>query len=81
MVRIIEAGHADGTIREDDSELLALGVVASVGYYAHFHRTGRITMALPDLAAFVARYVVHSVAADEEAIRAALHAAALTATT
>ncbi len=72
MVRLIEAGQADGSIREDDSELLAIGVVACVGYYAHFHRTGRITMDLGDLAAFVARYVVHSVAADEDAVRAAL---------
>ena len=76
MVRIIEAGQANGTIREDDPELLALGVVGCVGHFSHFHRTGRITMDLPELAAFVARYVVHSVAADEDAIRAALRAAA-----
>jgi len=80
MVRIIKAGQADGTIREDDPELLALGVVGCVGHYSHFHRTGRITMGLPDLAAFVARYVVHSVAADEDAIRAALRGAALAST-
>ncbi|MFZ6005053.1 MAG: TetR/AcrR family transcriptional regulator [Actinomycetota bacterium] len=80
MVRIIKAGQADGTIREDDPGLLALGVVGCVGHYSHFHRTGRITMALPDLASFVARYVVHSVAADEDAIRAALRGAALAST-
>ncbi len=72
MVRIVEAGQADGTIREEDPTLLALGVVGSVGHYSHFHRTGRITAPLPELAAFVARYVVHSLASDEEAIRAAL---------
>ena len=48
------------------------GVVGCVGHYSHFHRTGRITLPLPDLAAFVARYVVHSVAADESAVGAAL---------
>jgi AcrR family transcriptional regulator len=79
MVRIIKAGQADGTIREDDPELLALGVVGCVGHFSHFHRTGRITMPLPDLAAFVARYVVHSVAADEHAIRTTLQASALPA--
>lgn len=79
MVRIVEAGQANGTIREDDPELLALGVVGCVGHFSHFHRTGRITMDLPDLAAFVARYVVHSVAADEDAIRAALRAPAASA--
>ncbi|MGQ0430836.1 MAG: TetR/AcrR family transcriptional regulator [Microthrixaceae bacterium] len=72
MVRIIEAGQVNGTIREDDPELLALGVVGCVGHYSHFHRTGRITLPLPELAAFVARYVVHSVAADEQAIADAL---------
>ena len=79
MVRIIMAGQADGTIREDDPELLALGVVGCVGHFSHFHRTGRITMPLPDLAAFVARYVVHSVAADEDAIRTTLQASAIPA--
>jgi hypothetical protein len=77
MVRIVKSGQADGTIREDDAELLALGVVGCVGHYSHFHRTGRLTLPLPELAAFVARYVVHSLAADEEAIAAALQASAI----
>ena len=72
MVRIVEAGQADGTIREEDPTLLALGVVGSVGHYSHFHRTGRINVPLPELATFVARYVVHSLASDDDAIRAAL---------
>jgi hypothetical protein len=80
MVRIVKAGQADGSIREDDPELLALGVVGCVGHYSHFHRTARISTPLPELAAFVARYVVHSVAADEEAIRAALRAPSPAAT-
>jgi AcrR family transcriptional regulator len=79
MVRIITAGQADGTIREDEPELLALGVVGCVGHFSHFHRTGRITMPLPDLGSFVARYVIHSVAADEDAIRSALQASAAAA--
>jgi len=79
MIRIVKAGQDDGSIREDDAELLALGVVGCVGHFSHFHRTGRITMPLPDLASFVARYVVHSVAADEEAIRAALQGSSLSA--
>jgi AcrR family transcriptional regulator len=72
MVRIVEAGQADGTIREEDPTLLALGVVGSVGHYSHFHRTGRISVPLPELATFVARYVVHSLASDEDASRLAL---------
>ncbi len=79
MVRIVEAGQADGTIREEDPTLLALGVVGSVGHYSHFHRTGRITVPLPELATFVARYVVHSLASDDDAIRAALREIGATA--
>ena len=79
MVRIVEAGQADGTIREEDPKLLALGVVGSVGHFSHFHRTGRISVPLPELGTFVARYVVHSVASDEDAIRAALREVEATA--
>jgi len=73
---LIKAGQADGTIREEDPALLALGVVGAVGHYSHFHRTGRIAMPLPELAGFVARWVVHSVAADDQAAASALRDAA-----
>ena len=79
MIRIVKAGQAHGSIREDDPTMLALGVVGCVGHYSHFHRTGRITLPLPELAAFVARYVVHSLAADDDAIRTALRASAIAA--
>ena len=76
---LIEAGQADGSIRDEDPALLALGVVGAVGQYSHFHRTGRITLPLPDLAAHVGRWVVRSVAADDEVATAALRpGAALT---
>jgi len=54
--------------------------VGSVGHYSHFHRTGRISVSLQELATFVARYVVHSVAADEQAIGDALRGVATAAT-
>ena len=79
MVRIIKAGQADGTIRDENSMLLALGVVGSVGQYSLFHRTGRIDLPLDDLATFVARYVVHSVASDEQAVTNALRQVAVAA--
>jgi AcrR family transcriptional regulator len=75
MVRLIKAGQAEGTIREENSMLLALGVVGGVGHFSHFHRTGRIDLPLDELAAFVARYVVHSVASDDVAINDALRVA------
>ena len=78
---ITEVPFGDGTIREDDPRLLAVGVVACVGQYSHFHRTDRIRMPLPELAAFVARYVVHSLAADDQARDQALRAAGALAPT
>jgi AcrR family transcriptional regulator len=63
--RVIKAGIDDGTIREEDPDLLALGVNSAVAYYGHFHRTGRIEMPIAELAQFVGRYVVRSLAADE----------------
>jgi AcrR family transcriptional regulator len=61
---LIRAGQDEGTVRDEDPRLLALGVVGAVGNYSHFHRTGRLDLDLPELAAFVGRFVVHSVAAD-----------------
>ena len=76
MVKLVKAGQAEGTIREETPMLLALGVVGSVGHYSHFHRTGRIDLPLDELAAFVARYVVHSVATADVAVADALRLAA-----
>src|SRR3546814_18412659 len=61
--------------------MVALGVVGIVGHYSHFHRANRIKMPLPELAQFVARWVVHSVAADDEAAPVALRAPVLTPVT
>ncbi len=69
---IIIEGIADGTIRDEDPLLLAYGVVGAVGYYGHFHRTGRVAVDSSDLAAFVGRFVVSSLAADEHIARRAL---------
>jgi AcrR family transcriptional regulator len=66
---IVAEGIADGTVRDEDPLLLAYGVLGAVGYYGHFHRTGRVTMAADELAAFVGRFVVCSLAADEAIAR------------
>ena len=62
----IRDGIAAGLIRDDDPVLLARGVVGIVGLYSHFHRTGRSDAAIDELASFVGRFVVRSLAADEE---------------
>ena len=68
----IERGQALGTIVDEDPELLALGVVGAVGYYSHFHRTGRLSVSIDELARFVASSVVRSLASDDAAALAAL---------
>ncbi|CAN5779748.1 TetR/AcrR family transcriptional regulator [soil metagenome] len=66
VARLIGAGQRNGTVREDDAQLLADGVVGSVGYFSHFHRTGRLPTPVGELARFVGRFVVRSLAADDE---------------
>ena len=69
---LVDAGIAQGLIRDDDPVLLARGVVGAVGIYGHFHRTGRSHLPVDELAAFVGRYVVSSLAADADIALAAL---------
>jgi len=63
---LIREGIDAGLIRDDDPVLLARGVVGIVGLYSHFHRTGRSDVPISELARFVGRFVVRSLAADEE---------------
>ncbi len=69
VAAVLQAGQADGTVRDDDAQLLAYGVVGTVGNFAHFHRSGRATGPIDELARFVARFVVRSVAADDDVAR------------
>src|SRR4029077_4138591 len=41
VATLVQRGLADGSIREDDPDLLAYGVVTTVGNYGRYHRTGR----------------------------------------
>ena len=66
VASLIVEGIDAGQIREDDPILLARGVVGIVGVYSHFHRTGRTDAEIEQLAPFVARFVVRSLAADDE---------------
>ena len=70
----IREGIEDGTIRDEDPDLLAYGVIGAVGYYGHFHRSGRIDLPAPDLARFVGRSVVMMLAADSEIAQRVLSA-------
>lgn len=74
VVRVIRDGIADGSIRDENPDLLAYGVVGTTGYYGHFHRTGRVTVPVDELAAFVGRFVVCSLASDEAIARRVLSA-------
>jgi AcrR family transcriptional regulator len=66
---LIRQAAAAGLVVDDDPALLALGVVGTVGYYCHFHRTGRIDQRVDELATFVARAVVRQLAADDRIAR------------
>ena len=72
VAAVLREGIAAGTIRDEDPDLLAFGVVGTVGYYGHFHRTGRLPLPVDELAAFVGRFVVCSLASDEEIARRVL---------
>jgi AcrR family transcriptional regulator len=72
VAAIIREGVADGTIRDEDPEIAAYGVVGAVGYYGHFHRTGRLGIEADELAAVVGRFVVCALAADEGIARRVL---------
>jgi len=69
---LITRGQEAGVILDEDPELLALAVVGTVGYFSHHHRTGRTPVGIDELAAFVGRTVVRSLAADEHAAADAL---------
>ena len=67
--RLIVAGIDAGLIRDEDPRLLAYSVLTTVGWFAHFHRTGRLDIDVDELAGFVGRQVVCSLAASEEVVR------------
>ncbi len=69
---IIVRGQSEGVIVDEDPDLLALGVVGPVGWYSHYHRSGRTSASIDDLARFVARTIVRSLAADQADADAAL---------
>jgi len=57
---LIVAGQRHGTIVAEDPTLLALGVVGAVGFYSHYHRTGRLDVPIDELATFVGAAVVRT---------------------
>jgi len=77
--RPVRAGIRAGLIRDEDPRLLAYAVLTTVGWFSHFHHTGRLDVDVDGLAAFVGRHVVCSIAASEEIALAALAAPSLSA--
>lgn len=71
VTTMITRGQTAGDIVEGDPTMLALGVVGAVGYYSHYHRTGRITVPIEELAAYVGQSVARTLAADLDALRGA----------
>jgi AcrR family transcriptional regulator len=77
--RLVRDGIAAGLVRDEDPRLLAYAVITTVGWFAHFHHTGRLDVDVDGLAQFVARQVVCSIASSETIARAALDAPAVAA--
>lgn len=64
--RVVREAVDAGLVRDEDPRLLAYSVLATVGWFAHFHRTGRLDVDVDGLADFVGRQVVCSLAASEQ---------------
>ena len=59
-------------VRNDDSPLtLAYGTLATVQHLVYFHRTGRLHLAVDELAVTTARFVTRAIAASDEIAREA----------
>lgn len=70
--RVVAAGQRAGLVRDDDPpDVLAYGLIGSVLHWVYFHRTGRLTMPVDELAATVARWAVRSLASSAELAEAA----------
>ena len=77
--RLVRAAIEAGLVRDEDPRLLAYAVLTTVGWFSHFRHTGRLDIDVDQLAAFVGRQVVCSIAASEDIVRATLEAPELTA--
>ena len=77
--RLVRRAIDAGLVREEDPRLLAYAVLTTVGWFSHFHHTGRLDVEVEELAAFVGRQVVCSIAASEDIARQALEAPAFVA--
>lgn len=72
--RLVREAIAAGLVRDEDPRLLAYAVLTTVGWFSHFRHTGRLALDVEELAAFVGRQVVCSIAASEGIAREALEA-------
>lgn len=70
--RLVRRGIDAGLVRDEDPRLLAYVVLTTVGWFSHFRQTGRLDIGADELAAFVGRQVVCSIAASERIAAEAL---------
>ncbi len=62
---IVEAQRAGLIPDYADAQMLTLGVIGAVSHFCQFHRNGRTTMSVDELANFVAGWTVRAVGADD----------------
>ncbi len=71
--RMIAEAQRTGLVPDDaDPRDLAYGVVGTVSWFCHYHRTGKLSVDVDELAAMVGRFVVRAVAAADVASGAAV---------
>jgi AcrR family transcriptional regulator len=62
--RLVREAQDAGLVPDDhDPTLLAIGVLGAVSQFCHFHRIGRLTMSIDELALFVGQWTIQALAA------------------
>ena len=62
--RLVREAQAAGLVPDDhDPTLLAIGVLGAVAQFSHYHRTGRLTIPIDELARFVGQWTIQALAA------------------
>ena len=69
VAALIREGIDLGLVRDDDPTLWPTASSVSCRRYSHFHRTGRLGVTVDEIADVVGRFVVRSLAADDEIAR------------
>ena len=63
LARLVVEGQRAGELRDDNAELLAVGVLGAVSSFSNSFRNGRLDVSVEELATFVRSWVTNALAA------------------